>query len=271
MTAALPARVHVERGEVVWNRRVGPGIRRLGIALPRIARAIRPGQFVNLVPGAAWDPLLPRPFSLFRTQGRIVELLVQEVGRGTRQLGSLVPGDPLEAFGPLGRGFDPPRGKSVTHLMVAGGIGVAPFWALGKALPSGRKTLLYGAATPAHLVCLPDFRRACDRVATITVQGGSRRGFVTALLAEALAEAQGPVQVYACGPTPMLKAVWRMSLERAIPCQLSLETPMACGMGLCKGCSFPKRGAEGYTLTCREGPVYEACAIDFDRAGAGAH
>jgi len=182
-------------------------------------------------------------------------------------------GDAVPCFGPLGHGFRIPRGADVQHLMVAGGIGVAPFFALGGLIRSspGRKALLYGAATPKHLVCLDDFRKACLRVETITVKGGKRKGLVTDLLEEHLAASPGPWQLYACGPTPMLRAVWRIARARALPCQLSLETPMACGMGLCKGCSFPRSAAPGYTLTCREGPVYEASQVDFEHPAAGGH
>jgi dihydroorotate dehydrogenase electron transfer subunit len=237
-----------------------------------IARAIRPGQFVNLVCGPALDPLLPRPFSVFRVDGEVLELLVQVVGRGTARLSELRTGDDLDCFGPLGRGFRVPHGRDVHHIMVAGGIGVAPFYALGKVIRSapGLKALLYGAATKRHLVCLREFREACMRVETMTVKDGPRKGFVTRLLEDYLERTPGPWQLYACGPTPMLKAVWALALARGIPCQLSLETPMACGMGLCKGCSFPRRGAEGFTLTCREGPVYEAAAIDFDHPAVAA-
>ena len=250
-------------GEVVANLRVGPGIWRLSIRARPIARSILPGQFVNLVPGKGLDPLLPRPFSLFRRDGDVLEFLVQVVGNGTAALSRLKPGDAVACAGPLGHGFEVPRDPDLRHVMVAGGIGVAPFYALGKVLRSspGRKALLYGAASKAHLVCLHEFRESCLRVETITVD----RGFVTLLLEKELAK-PGPVQIYACGPTPMLEAVWRIALERSIPCQLSLETPMACGFGICKGCSFPRRGSEGYTLTCKEGPVYEAAAVDFGRA-----
>lgn len=260
----LPRRVFsMQAARVAWNRPVGPGIWRLGIHCPPIARAIRPGQFVNLVPpsreGIA-DPLLPRPFSIFRAQGGVAEFLVQVVGRGTAGLASLRAGDALACFGPLGRGFA--AGGDAFHIMIAGGIGVAPFHELGRELGRRRRVLLYGAATPKHLVCLPDFRRACGRVETIAVRRGRRRGLVTSLL-EPYLERGGDLRLYACGPEPMLKAVWRIALERGLPCQLSLETSMACGMGFCKGCSFPRRGAPGYTLTCREGPVYEAAEIDF--------
>ncbi len=262
MTAPLPTRVFSITAPVLLNREVGPGLRRLALRSKEIARTVRPGQFVNLVPGAGLDPLLPRPFSIFRVEGDVVEFLIQVVGKGTAALARIEKGDRLACFGPLGRGFDIPKGHDIRHLMVAGGIGVAPFWALGKAL-QGDKRLLYGAATPKHLVCLGEFRKTCGKVETISVQGGTRRGFVTELLLAHLAM-PAPIQIYACGPTPMLKAVWRIALERSVPCQLSLETPMACGMGLCKGCSFPRRGEPGYTLTCREGPVYEAAAVDFD-------
>lgn len=277
MSAAPAGRVFSLTARVAFNRPVGPGIWRLGIRAPLIARAIRPGQFVNLVCGPPLDPLLPRPFSVFRVDGEVLECLVQVVGRGTTRLSQLRTGDLLDCFGPLGRGFRVPRGKDVHHLMVAGGIGVAPFYALGRIIRSapGRKALLYGAATPRHLVCLKDFREACLRVETIAVhtkgKGGPRKGFVTLLLEAYLERTPGPWQLYACGPTPMLKAVWKLALARDIPCQISLETPMACGMGLCKGCSFPRRGAEGFTLTCREGPVYDAAAVDFDHPAATRH
>lgn len=238
---------------------------------PGIARAARPGQFVMLQVHGGRDPLLRRPMSVCRAPGasrRRVEILYKVVGEGTRRLSRQPVGVRLAALGPLGNGFRLPAGRrggeEPPPLLVAGGVGIAIFPFLAEALRArgARPLLLYGARTSRDLVGLDLFRsRGVDvRLAT---EDGSRgtKGFVTALLEPLLGGAGPRPAIFACGPTPMLRAVGALALERGAPCQLALESQMPCGIGVCLGCVVACPGdASGpiYRRVCTEGPVFEA-------------
>jgi len=234
---------------------------------PAVATAAQPGQFVTLRFPDVPDPFLPRPISIHAIDGGAVRLLVRVVGRMTRRLAGLASGARLHLVGPLGTGFRPPAGP-VRHVVVAGGMGVAPFPLLLKRLgemKEARVRVLAGARTVAGLYALD--RLAPDRQTTITEDGrGERRGMVTDLLEEALQADEMPKAVYACGPEAMLAAVARLCIAAGVPCQVSLEAMMACGTGLCHGCVV-RLARGGYARVCREGPVFRASdlAIPWSR------
>jgi dihydroorotate dehydrogenase electron transfer subunit len=233
---------------------------------------MRPGQFFMIgVPGS--DVLLRRPFSVCGLPGTFddgaqgaVQVLYRVYGRGTALLASLGRGARLRVLGPLGRGFEPPDAESALPVFVAGGIGSAPFPAFAALLAERgvRATMLYGARSSAELALLDWFRAHCAGV-TVATQDGSEgvRGLVTAPLAGLIA---GPdrerLHLYACGPTPMLKAVASVALAAGVVCDLALEAPMACGFGVCLGCVVPTHGAAGrelkYERVCIDGPVMRA-------------
>jgi dihydroorotate dehydrogenase electron transfer subunit len=225
----------------------------------------RPGQFYMLATATRWGggeaerPFLPRAFSVLRATpnsagGAELQFLVEDVGPGTRRLCELEPGDGLLVVGPLGAGFRPPRdGRQA--VLVGGGVGIAPLAIWQDEL---------GLRTPALL----GFRDA-DRAAGAALLTGARvatddgsvghPGLVTELLAAEL-ERDVEVELYACGPPPMLDAVRLMAAERGVPAQLALESGMACGFGACFGCVVPTR--EGYVRLCLEGPVLDAALLE---------
>jgi dihydroorotate dehydrogenase electron transfer subunit len=236
--------------------------------------AARAGQF-GMVRSAAWGhaPLLPRPMSLL-TAGDRPSILIKVVGEGTRRLAHASSGEPFDLLAPLGLPWSPcPEGHR--PVLVAGGVGVAPILFLARELaapkpPPSRPLAHYGARTSADLPLDIDLGAVADlRIAT---EDGSRgtRGRVTVLLEQALDElaAQGqPVKIYTCGPSGMMAAVAAIAAARAVPCEVSLETPMACGYGVCLGCPVPRAGTSTYLYACTEGPCVDAASIDWARAG----
>lgn len=237
-----------------------------------------PGQFA-MVRSPMWgdDPLLPRPMSLL-TAGDRPSILIKVVGKGTGRMALAAPGEPFHLLAPLGRPWSPcpPDHRMV---LVAGGVGVAPLLffaerlaasaaARGASAPPGAIPLaLYGSRTSADLPLSSELGAASElRIAT---EDGSRgtRGRVTALLEQALDElaARGvKAKVYTCGPNAMMAAVARMCEARGALCEVSLETPMACGYGVCLGCPVP-RSAGGFLYACLEGPCIDATSIDWSR------
>lgn len=243
------------RAPVVENRRVGSGYHHLLLGRGAELGEWRPGQFVMLRAWAGWDPLLPRAFSLYgREPTERIEILLKRVGPGTERLGSLRPGDEVTVHGPLGRPFEVVEGATV-HLLVAGGIGIAPLLPLARVLAGRRTLLLFGGRSAADHPGAGDFEGLAEvRLATDDGSVG-HRGLVTELLSEVLSREARPA-VYACGPEPMLARVARMCREASVPGQLSLEAPMACGYGACLGCVVATR--DGYRRACRDGPVFRA-------------
>jgi len=246
---------------------VAPEHHVLSLQSPEVARIVRPGQFVMLRPEGAWDPLLPRAFSVYHADpaAGIVEILYRVVGRGTHRLRQSRPGHRLSLWGPLGNWFSEPEGAEV--ILVAGGVGIPPLVFLADRLRAAETisggVAMVGAATASFLVGTHRLAAAGFRVLTSTDDGShGHAGRVTELLQHFLTHspAQALLRIYACGPMPMLRAVARIVLEAGVPSELALEAPMACGIGACLGCTVPRMGG-GFARVCREGPVFPAGAI----------
>jgi len=261
--------------EVLRNAREGASNWRLVLRVPGWP-GFCPGQFAMLAAGSVpaarrTDPLLPRPMAVYRAEARgassDVEILYKRVGRGTALLAEASPGQRVAIVGPLGRAFPPPRsGERVT--VVAGGTGIASVYELAARLAASHPIeLLFGARTASDLMAVADFEALGIplRIATEDGSAGSR-GLVTELLVSALdaATAEGGCRVYACGPTAMMRRCAEIASERAVPCVAALEANMACGFGVCLGCAAPLRRG-GYALVCRDGPAFDASAIDWER------
>jgi dihydroorotate dehydrogenase electron transfer subunit len=253
---------------------------RVRLEAPELAAAIRPGQFVMLRLLGHSDPLLSRPFALYDTvldpQGRPVamDVVYLVVGKMTGLLAAVGPGDQIEAWGPLGNGF--PELDGVAHVgLVAGGIGQTPFLAHMRDLLGGRGyggaparrkaqrvSLYYGVRTAALAAGIEDFRAAGAEVHLASDDGSlGHRGFVTDLLAQH----PRPDHLVGCGPEPMLHALARQAAARNVPCHLSLETPMACGVGICFSCVTRVRTGDGwdYRRVCVDGPVFDAACLHW--------
>jgi dihydroorotate dehydrogenase electron transfer subunit len=290
MDLCLPGLVRTAvqcRAKVVEHELMARNTRRLRLECPEIARQILPGQFFMVrLPGRS-DPLLGRPFALYDIytdktgEPRGIDFGYVVVGKMTTQLESLVPGDEVELWGPLGNGFPiPPSGHLV---IVAGGIGQTPFLAVIREalrrrvygqpprelahVPS-RITLCYGVRSAEYLAGVEEFRREGIDVRIATDDGSvGHHGFVTDLLKQLLAESSLPDVVYCCGPEPLMHAVAKLTDVANVPCLLSLETPMACGFGACFSCVTKVKQDDGswdYRRVCVEGPVFPARQLVFE-------
>ena len=217
----------------------------------------RPGQFVMVKAWPGLDPLLARPLSIHDQDEDSFRLLFQVRGRGTAILARQEVGDEILVLGPLGQGFE--TGSEGPALLVAGGIGIAPFLFLARELRvRGREVyLFYGARTAAELLLLEEFESLGVRLHLATEDGSAGvKGFVSEPLVSFLKESPEGT-LYACGPTPMLQAVSRIAREFGLRAYVSLEARMACGLGMCLGCTVP-RAEGGFLHVCTEGPVVPA-------------
>jgi dihydroorotate dehydrogenase electron transfer subunit len=224
---------------------------------------VKPGQFL-MVRGAEWGdaPLLPRPMS-YLTGGPTPSILIKVVGEGTTRMARSEPGEPFSLLGPLGVPWRTPA-PGRRPLLVAGGVGVAPLLFLGRTLAAAgvRPVALYGSRTTRDLPLDDELAEVADL--HVTTEDGSRgtRGRVTDALDALLSD---DVEVLTCGPDRMMAAVAERCARRDVPCQVSVETPMACGYGVCLGCPLPAAGG-GYVYACMEGPCMDARRIDWGRA-----
>lgn len=259
---------YVLAAPVVANRRFPNHNYILTVRAPEIAAKCRPGQFVmaaELENHCLPYPLLKRALAVYQRlkEGRevtLISLLLKTIGEGTRKLASLQSGDALSLIGPLGNGFQIPNPGKV-NLMVVGGTGIASIYLLAEELKKANQDLhlIYGAKSRNDLVGLDDFQRL-EIPTTVSTEDGSAgiHGMVTDALTDLLKDSSDEVsyRVFACGPNAMMEAVSDLVLNRKIPCQISVEAKMACGFGVCLGCTVQTRS--GLRLACTEGPVFDA-------------
>lgn len=252
--------------EIIFNRKLAPATFLMGLNSPAIAAQAAPGQFVMLRVAREKDPLLRRPFSICATREKaLLLLLYRVVGRGTAMLARLPRGGRLSALGPLGRGFVLPQSAQKV-LLAAGGIGLAPLTFLALALAGRAQELLIGCSSAAEALPLEELGLQNLPVSLATDDGTlGHRGPVTDLVAARLKEAAEDIAtLYACGPLPMLKKVAALAGRHAVPCQVALETVMACGLGACRGCAVPSSEKPFYRHVCREGPVFSTADLDWE-------
>ncbi len=235
-----------------------------------------PGQFYMLTPPAA-DAFFPRPMSFVRFDAarHAARFLFSVVGRGTDALARLCPGETLPVLGPLGRPFRFHAGA--THLLVGGGRGIAPLVEAAHRAGAERLPVVWLAGARSRQWLYEPAGLPVERYLTCTDDGTSgRKGLVTDLLEEELGSRKGEVAVLGCGPHAMLRKVAAICNGRSVACQVSLEGPMACGLGLCRGCPIPVRTGKTpdpvppldparptpdgirYAMCCQDGPVFDA-------------
>ena len=249
---------------VTKRREIAPGLVTLRFHNPRVARETLAGQFVNVLPKVGFgDPMLRRPFSVYWSDGDEAEIIVQAHGRGTGILAETREGEYLDVLGPLGKPWMYPSAEYETAILLIGGVGVASMPMLTRALELEEISFqtFYGART-ASLI-------ARDRLSNlhIATDDGSEgfHGSNVLLLQSFLEKENFPSpKIFACGPTAMMRAAQSLAAEFGIPCELSLETEMACGIGICQGCPvlneesvFQQTGRK-FKLVCTDGPSFNA-------------
>jgi dihydroorotate dehydrogenase electron transfer subunit len=260
--------------EVISNVRLSEDYNVLTMAAPEIGVETRPGQFVMVKPGPMIDSILRRPFSVFevlRENGRVtaISILNKRAGRNTRAIYDLEPGERISCLGPLGKPFSAVTSNAI---LVAGGVGLAPFATLAEAFAASGTptTLFYGARSARELFYLEFFERLGVRLVLAT-EDGTRGvcGRVTVPLEQELASLSGTsgARVYACGPEPMLEAVAKLAAGYGQPSEVSVERVMGCGLGGCYSCVVPVRHDDRshFVRSCIGGPVFDGADIVWEK------
>ncbi len=253
-----PARIH--EFKIVENVRIAEGVMRLTIEAPRLAAAIKPGQFMSFaVPGDTTQLIrIPLSFASADAEAGTVTTYYAVVGDGTRRLAAMGVGERSSVLGPGGHGWRLPEGASRV-LVVAGGIGITPvIAAAGMAKAAGAEVdAVVGALTAAKL-CGTDELAAlgCAEVRVTTDDGtAGTKGFVTAEVGPML-EAGAYDVVLTCGPEPMMRAVASQAEAAGVACEVSLERMMTCGFGACNTCNV--QTTDGMVGACMHGPVFDS-------------
>jgi dihydroorotate dehydrogenase electron transfer subunit len=261
-----------KRVPIVFNHHLAGASYALGFQCAEIAHEAKPGTFVMMREARPRGYLLNRPFSIGSVDNDTVGIYYDTVGTATRSFAELDQGDELDVFGPLGTGFTLDTWTRV-NILVAGGIGIAPFpflaVELAKHRPQARTVILAGFRS-AELIVLEELFGEIDVEYKLATDDGSRgyHGLVTGLLEQELGEhTDDKVALYGCGPEPMLKRIAEIAATRDLFCELSLERRMACGVGACLVCACAIRtpgGGTEYKMVCKDGPVFNARDVVFE-------
>ncbi|MEE9198234.1 MAG: dihydroorotate dehydrogenase electron transfer subunit [Dehalococcoidia bacterium] len=268
------------KSKVLANQTLGPGVCCLWVDAPYLASSANPGEFVMAICGEGSDPLLPRAISIHRygpmvlanepteahpewvTPGSVA-LLFNAGGLARGWLGAREAGEEISILGPLGHGYaiDPAARRL---LMAGGGTGLAPLIALAdEAGVSGLSVTIISAGRTASLLYPREWVPPQVRLVEVTEDGSAgQKGLITDIMPGYMEEAD---QMFLCGPVPMYKAVRSamMQLGVEVPTQVLLEVRMACGFGICYGCSIPTE--DGMKLVCRDGPRFDLDEVDWGR------
>ncbi|MCR4434348.1 MAG: dihydroorotate dehydrogenase electron transfer subunit [Clostridiales bacterium] len=265
----------VLKEKILRSEALARSIYRMTVESEYISQTARPGQFVNLKCSDGIEPVLRRPISICRVnrEQKTFELVFQVRGRGTELLSRKKAGDSVDILGPLGNPFEiSAHYKKIA--VVGGGIGIFPLLFIldeyGKHREDNLKAFdlsaFIGFRDKDSIVLKDEFEKACDTCRISTEDGSAGcRGFVTGLLEEELSRKHYDI-IYTCGPTAMMKKVAETAGLYKVPCQVSLEQRMGCGIGACLVCACKTKYGDGweYSHVCKDGPVFWCDRVIFD-------
>lgn len=241
---------------------VTPEILELTFHSDHLSSVAKPGHFINIRVDENF-PLLRRPFSIFNVNGKFISIIFNVIGTGTKVLAKKKIGETIDVVGPCGNDFLPfLEGTYDTAFFVAGGIGVAPFPFMTKHATPKKQFITFVGGRNKNLIVRKGLHR--PKIATDDGSEGFH-GTVLDLIKHEMAEKQyGKIRFFLCGPTRMMKAVSEYAKDINADCYASLETDMACGIGLCQGCNVETTAGERkYKLVCREGTIFDTRTVKF--------
>ena len=250
--------------EIKYLNRLTQNVFHIGIKCPEIAKVCSPGQFVMVRINESYNPLLRRPFSILRTlpiEG-IIEIVYKIVGKGTKLLSEKKGGEFIKVIGPLGNGFKYDE-EYENFILIGGGIGFPPLFFMVDVLKNESKKIsfYYGAKSKEEILFSNELQKSCRNLIISTEDGSAgKKGLISDLLIRDIESGiiQKKSSVFSCGPPAMLKKVSLMFRKLDVKLQISLESQMACGTGLCQGCATKVKidNDYGYKLVCKDGPVF---------------
>jgi len=253
----------IDKSEVIENNQIAKGVWKMVFKSVEIAnRYLGAGQFVSVLANDNWKHSIRRPMSIAEVNDDQISIIYKVFGPATQSLADLKSNDYIEVLGPIGNIFNVEKG-TFYPILVGGGIGLSPILNLAKYLKKNdiEVTTIIGAKTAnEHFL-----KHNPNKNIFLCTDNGTKgiKGTVIDALTIVLRDIDNP-KIFACGPEPMLHSIQMMLEEKSIPAQFSVESYMACGVGLCQGCAIPKKQNDGYYLVCKDGPVFEANEVRFD-------
>ncbi len=253
--------------KLVKKEMLVPGIYKFSVEAPEIAKMAKPGQFLEVQVSHTKEPFLRRPISIYNIEERLVEFIFQAKGRGTDLLSKFEEGDMVNIIGPLGYGTFDVTTEYGSVAIIGGGIGIFPLYELAKELKNKASINVYlGFRNKELVTCEKEFEAIGLNKLCITTDDGSykEKGFAIDFMKKDIEEHRVD-KIFACGPLPMIKAVKAYAEENGIPCQISLEERMGCGIGACLGCAVKIVSGDEprYGHVCKEGPVFKSTDVEI--------
>ena len=262
--------IYNEIAKVVSNEMIAENIYEAVLFSPNISNSSKPGQFINILPSDNWNKIMRRPMSIASQKDGHISIIYKIFGEGTHLMSQWKSKDQVDIIGPLGNCWENFSDK--LPILIGGGVGIAPIINLHNMLDDLKikHMLIMGARTKKEHFMNHDID---NHILLCTDKGGlGIKGNVLSPLREIIkSNKTDDIKIFACGPSPMMKAVSKFSLDNNIECNLALETIMACGIGICQGCTIVKKSKcsddsyrNKFVLACMDGPVFNLENLEYD-------
>ena len=262
--------IYNEIVKVISNEEIAENIFEAILFSPKISKVSKPGQFINILPSISWTNVMRRPMSIASQNDEEISIIYKVFGEGTDIMSRWKPGRTVDIIGPLGNFWDGFLDK--LPVLIGGGVGIAPIINLHNMLNSKKikHILIMGAKTKEEHFMKHNID---NHILLCTDKGGlGIKGNVLVPLHEIIKNNEtDDIKIFSCGPSPMMKAVAKFSIDNTIECDLALETIMACGIGICQGCTIVKNNDESnntyrnkYALACMDGPIFNLQNLEYD-------
>ena len=259
-----------EISKVISNREIAENIFEAILSSPNISKKSQAGQFINILPSKNWGKIMRRPMSIASQKNGNISIIYKVFGEGTKIMSKWKQNDQIDIIGPLGNSWTNFENK--TPVLIGGGVGIAPIINLHNMLckKSIQHILIMGAKTKEEHFMNHDVD---NHILLCTDKGGlGIKGNILIPLYEIIKNIDiDDIKIFTCGPPGMMKAVTRFSIEKHIDCDLALETIMACGVGICQGCTIVKKCTNQnhsyrskYALACIDGPIFNIKDLEYD-------
>ena len=257
--------IHQENATVISTVEIAKNTFETLLESPLIADDIKPGQFINILPSPDWEKMMRRPMSVASQSDGKLSIIYKVVGEGTELMRNWSKGESVDLIGPLGNKWS--GYENIFSILIGGGVGIAPILNQYNKLKMGnfQQAMIMGARTAdEHFI-----DHQPDKNIYMTTDDGTMgiHGNVLKPL-KSLMQKQDKMntKVFACGPAAMMEAIREYCLQKRIPCDLALETVMACGFGICQGCTVERKVnnlesnsyRDRFALACLDGPVFSA-------------
>ena len=256
--------IYNEISEVIDNNEIAEYIFEAHISSENISKIAKPGQFINILPSNDFDKVMRRPMSLSYQDQNSFKIIYKPIGDGTRIMKDWKRGDITDVIGPLGNQWDISSDKEV--VLLGGGVGIAPILNLYNNIKSTKIAHLFFGARKKEEHFVDHNPDSNIYISTDNGSVGIKGNLFEAMNSIFNINELKDKSIYVCGPPMMMETVRKFTVEHQIECYLALETIMACGIGICQGCTVEKCNSTSnldtyrnkYELVCMDGPIYKA-------------